>query len=79
MATITQKVYFLLAFMFSAFALIFLPQFGNSPANASQEILQAPTNDLLIQSSALITFTPTFTNFLPVVVKPPAAPSVTVV
>ena len=79
MATTAQKVYFLFAVLISAFVIIFLPEFGNFSANASQETLQPETNDLLIQPSALITFTPSFTNFLPIVVKPPAAPSVSVV
>jgi hypothetical protein len=80
MAAVPQKVYILFAVLISAFILI-LPEFGSPVANASQESSQPEAADLQIQPSSLITFTPTFTNFLPVVVnaKPSPAPSVSVV
>jgi hypothetical protein len=74
MATVTRKTYCLLAFIFSAFVIILLPRFGNFSANASKEISQPTMSDLPIQQSDVITFT----NFLPIVFKAPAAPSVNV-
>jgi hypothetical protein len=79
MATVIQKFRFPIIFVIPLAAITFLLGLDSPSALASQETPQSKKNDLLIQPSLSVTFTPEFTSFLPIIVKPPATPSVSIV